>query len=80
MLCTAPGSGRPGCTVPPPPPPILSTKSGTGRGRGLVVHRPSSKYNCVGGELKLGIQKYYYCCGATVGSEQQHNQDLREIY
>ena len=24
--------------------------------------------------------KYYYCCGATVGSEQQHNQDLREIY
>ena len=20
------------------------------------------------------------CCGATVGSEQQHNQDLREIY
>ena len=21
-----------------------------------------------------------YCCGATVGSEQQHNQDLREIY
>ena len=23
---------------------------------------------------------YHYCCGATVGSEQQHNQDLREIY
>lgn len=22
----------------------------------------------------------YYCCGATVGSEQQHNQDLKEIY
>ena len=21
-----------------------------------------------------------FCCGATVGSEQQHNQDLREIY
>ena len=21
-----------------------------------------------------------YCCGATVGSEQQHNQDLRKIY
>ena len=21
-----------------------------------------------------------YCCVATVGSEQQHNQDLREIY
>ena len=21
-----------------------------------------------------------YCCGATVESEQQHNQDLREIY
>ena len=20
------------------------------------------------------------CCGATVGSEQQHNEDLREIY
>ena len=20
------------------------------------------------------------CCGATVGSEQQHNQDLKEIY
>ena len=20
------------------------------------------------------------CCGATVGNEQQHNQDLREIY
>ena len=24
--------------------------------------------------------KNTYCCGATVGSEQQHNQDLREIY
>ena len=23
---------------------------------------------------------YYYCCGATEGSEQQHNQDLKEIY
>ena len=23
---------------------------------------------------------HHYCCGATVGSEQQHNQDLREIY
>ena len=22
----------------------------------------------------------YHCCGATGGSEQQHNQDLREIY
>ena len=22
----------------------------------------------------------HFCCGATVGSEQQHNQDLREIY
>ena len=22
----------------------------------------------------------YYCCGATEGSEQQHNQDLKEIY
>ena len=21
-----------------------------------------------------------FCCGATVGSEQQHNQDLREIF
>jgi len=21
-----------------------------------------------------------FCCGATVGSEQHHNQDLREIY
>ena len=21
-----------------------------------------------------------HCCGATAGSEQQHNQDLREIY
>ena len=21
-----------------------------------------------------------YCCGATEGSEQQHNQDLKEIY
>ena len=21
-----------------------------------------------------------FCCGATIGSEQQHNQDLREIY
>ena len=24
--------------------------------------------------------RFYNCCGATVGSEQQHNQDLREIY
>ena len=24
--------------------------------------------------------KNLYCCGATVGSEQQHNQNLREIY
>ena len=23
---------------------------------------------------------FVYCCGATVGNEQQHNQDLREIY
>ena len=23
---------------------------------------------------------FYYCCGATAGSEQQHNQDLKEIY
>ena len=23
---------------------------------------------------------YYYCCGATEGSEQRHNQDLKEIY
>ena len=23
---------------------------------------------------------YYYCCGATEGSEQQRNQDLKEIY
>ena len=23
---------------------------------------------------------FIFCCGATVGSEQQHNQDLREIY
>ena len=22
----------------------------------------------------------FYCCGATEGSEQQHNQDLKEIY
>ena len=21
-----------------------------------------------------------YCCGATEGSDQQHNQDLKEIY
>ena len=24
--------------------------------------------------------RLHYCCGATVGSEQQHNQDFREIY
>ena len=24
--------------------------------------------------------KISYCCGATEGSEQQHNQDLKEIY
>ena len=23
---------------------------------------------------------YFNCCGATAGSEQQHNQDLKEIY
>ena len=40
-----------------------------------------SKYgNCtrllkIKNKLKIGC-----CCGATVGSEQQHNQDLREIY
>ena len=22
----------------------------------------------------------FYCCGATEGSEQQHSQDLKEIY
>ena len=22
----------------------------------------------------------YYCCGAGAASEQQHNQDLREMY
>ena len=27
----------------------------------------------------LHIYKHY-CCGATAGSEQQHNQDLKEIY
>ena len=31
--------------------------------------------------LKLLTFNYYsYCCGATEGSEQQHNQDLKEIY
>ena len=24
--------------------------------------------------------EWYYCCGATEGSEQQHNQELKEIY
>ena len=23
---------------------------------------------------------YHYCCAATAGSEQQHNQDLKEMY
>ena len=23
---------------------------------------------------------WHFCCGATEGSEQQHNQDLKEIY
>ena len=23
---------------------------------------------------------HHFCCGATEGSEQQHNQDLKEIY
>ena len=26
------------------------------------------------------FQIQYCCCGATEGSEQQHNQDLKEIY
>ena len=31
----------------------------------------------------VGLQNYMSgvsCCGATEGSEQQHNQDLKEIY
>ena len=31
-------------------------------------------------ENRLLYRELHYCCGATVGSEQQHNQDLREIY
>ena len=30
--------------------------------------------------LNLFHINYCNCCGATAGSEQQHNQDLREIY
>ena len=30
--------------------------------------------------LSLYSYHYNYCCGATEGSEQQHNQDLKEIY
>ena len=28
----------------------------------------------------LVINLLYFCCGTTEGSEQQHNQDLKEIY
>ena len=34
-------------------------------------------------EVKRSFQINYkntYCCGATEGSEQQHNQDLKKIY
>ena len=32
-------------------------------------------------KLFAGYVKFLgYCCGSTVRSEQQHNQDLREIY
>ena len=30
--------------------------------------------------VTFGASQTDYCCGATVGSEQQHNQDLKEIY
>ena len=30
--------------------------------------------------ITITVVYCYYCCGATVGSEQQHNQDLKEIY
>ena len=32
------------------------------------------------GNTLKGIATSLYCCGATEGSEQQHNQDLKEIY
>ena len=32
---------------------------------------------CIGKLLKFF---FFNCCGATEGSEQQHNQDLKEIY
>ena len=33
-----------------------------------------------GNILSMNTTSPTSCCGATVGSEQQHNQDLREIY
>ena len=32
------------------------------------------------GNIVIQIFEFDYCCGATEGSEQQHNQDLKEIY
>ena len=29
---------------------------------------------------KVKYDRFTFCCGATEGSEQQHNQDLKEIY
>ena len=30
--------------------------------------------------IDVSVAIFYYCCAATEGSEQQHNQDLKEIY
>ena len=45
----------------------------------------SSKIIIVSSQLQLYLlyffyNYYFYCCGATEGSEQQHNQNLKEIY
>ena len=31
-------------------------------------------------EVQRHYINIYHCCGATEGSEQHHNQDLKEIY
>ena len=40
-----------------------------------IEPRPTSRLSSA-----LFILPLFYCCGATEGSEQQHNQDLKEMY
>ena len=44
----------------------------------LQLHSSTSFTFCMSWRMRVRCQ--HYCCGATEGSKQQHNQDLKEIY